>query len=75
VGFGSVRGGGSKLGSGSGAVRQYRIFVLNAEGRIGSTPYEFEADGDDAAVKIAEARSRGGPVELWCGNRKIDLGA
>jgi len=56
-----------------GPLRQYRVYFLDGDGRVASAPYEFEADSDETAVKVAEAWREGRRIELWCRARKIRL--
>ena len=51
--------------------RSNRLYFLDGTGRVAAPPYEFEADGDETAVKVAEGWREGRRIELWCGSRKI----
>jgi hypothetical protein len=55
----------------SGPLRQYRLYFLNAAGKIETAPYEFEAPDDQAAGRVAEAWREGRTIELWNGERKV----
>lgn len=59
--------------TGGGHVQQYRLYFLDAAGKVASAPYEFEAEGDDTALKVAEAWREGRAGELWAGARKIEV--
>ena len=62
-----------KLSGSGGPLLQYRLFFLDGAGHVASAPYEFEATGDGDAAKIAEAWREGRSIELWCGERRIEL--
>jgi len=49
---------------------EFRLYFINAGGHF-SGSFEFRADTDDAAIKIAEAWRDGRGAELWSRNRKI----
>lgn len=57
---------------GSGPLQQYRLFFLDG-GHIAAAPYQFEAESDAAAIRLAEAWREGRDIELWCGNRQVRL--
>jgi hypothetical protein len=51
-------------------VHQYRLFFLNGAGHIDRV-HEFEADDDEAAIKISEGWREGRRMELWRRDRKV----
>ena len=51
--------------------RDYKVFVLDAEGHVTRT-IAFRAFGDAAAMAIAEGLVNGRSVELWEGLRYIE---
>lgn len=57
--------------SGTGSLRQYRLYFLESVDSIISYSHEFEAEDDDRAIKISEAWREGRAAELWCGALKI----
>jgi hypothetical protein len=50
---------------------QYRLYYLDSVDRLISRSFEFEADSDEAALRLAEGFREGRPVELWRGNEKL----
>jgi len=50
---------------------QYRLYYLDSVDRMISRSFEFEADSDEAAVRLAESFREGRPVELWRGTSKL----
>jgi hypothetical protein len=49
----------------------FRLYFLSPrDGRILRFT-EFEALDDNAALALAEAQRDGGPMELWCRDRKV----
>ena len=48
----------------------YRLYCLDGVGKVASAEW-VEADGDDAAMALAEKRRGGRACELWQGNRLI----
>lgn len=49
---------------------EYRLYYLNDAGHF-ARAFEFRADTDEAACKIAEAWRDGRACELWCRERKV----
>ncbi len=52
-------------------VQAYRLYAVNAEGRIDQPPSVIEAGNDDEAVAKAKALLNGRDVELWLGDRLV----
>lgn len=48
----------------------YRVFFCDRAGRI-NRAHEFEAEDDEAAVKVAVAWREGRRMELWQRDRRI----
>lgn len=48
----------------------YRLFFYDGSNRI-TKAHEFEAQGDDEAVRIAEAWREGRKMDLWNGERRV----
>jgi hypothetical protein len=59
--------------NGGGPLQQYRLYFLDGAGRITSSPHNIEADGDETAVRLAEAWREGRSMELWCGERRVQV--
>ena len=59
--------------TGDGQLQQYRLYFLDGAGKVESAPYEFEAEGDETALKVAEAWPEGRAVELWAGARRVEV--
>jgi hypothetical protein len=57
--------------SGTGSLRQYRLYFLEGIESLISHSHEFEAEYDDRAVRISEAWREGRRAELWCGADKV----
>jgi hypothetical protein len=49
----------------------YRLYFMDRFSGHIDHYREFEAEGDAAAVTIAEAWREGGPMELWNRHRKL----
>jgi hypothetical protein len=49
----------------------YKMYHLDAGGRIAGAPQEFVATDDDAALAEARERQRGMSAELWQGRRLL----
>ena len=54
-----------------GQLQQYRLYFFDHDGRIASAPYEFQADGDATALRLAQGWREGRKLELWSGTRKV----
>ncbi len=52
----------------------YRLFFLSLEGHFLSVSHVIAADDADA-VGAASAKRGSGPMELWCGPRKVQVWA
>jgi hypothetical protein len=52
-------------------VQTYRLYAVNAEGRIDQPPQVIEASDDDKAVEKARALLNGRDVELWQDERLV----
>jgi hypothetical protein len=50
---------------------QYRLYYLDGVERLIARSFEFEADSDEAAIRLAEGFREGRPVELWRGTTKL----
>jgi hypothetical protein len=50
----------------------YRLFFLDGANRI-ERAHEFEAEDDEAAIRISEAWREGRRMELWQRDRKIRI--
>ena len=50
---------------------QYRLYYLDSVDHLISHSFEFEADSDEAAVRLVESFREGRPVELWRGATKL----
>ena len=51
---------------------QYRLFFFDDAGHIDRV-HEFEAEDDDAAIRIAESWREGRKMELWQRDRRIEI--
>lgn len=49
----------------------YRLYLLDRQGRIRHAPVLLECENDEHAMRIAEERRDGRGAELWCGARKL----
>jgi hypothetical protein len=50
---------------GSGRVSVYKIYVLDAAGRIGAPPHVIECDDDSQAIRQARQYVGGRVTEVW----------
>ena len=53
-----------------GLMYQYRLFFLDAAGRI-ERSHEFEAADDERAIRISEGWREGRAMELWQRGRRV----
>lgn len=51
---------------------EYRLYCLDARGRI-ARRHDFEEMDDEAAVVAAREIDATSACELWCGSRKVTL--
>lgn len=51
-------------------MQQYRLFFFNG-GRHIQLAYEFEAENDEAAIRVAEGWREGRKMELWQRDRTV----
>lgn len=51
-------------------MQQYRLYFFNGSGHF-TMAHEFSAEGDERAIRIAEAWREGRGMELWQQDRKI----
>lgn len=56
-----------------GSVVQYRLYFLDGAGCVAGPPYEFEADNDETAIKVADAWREGRRMELWRRARRVEV--
>jgi hypothetical protein len=54
-----------------GVLLYFRLYFLSPQDGRFLRFTEFEAPDDAAAVALAEAHRDGGPMELWCRQRKV----
>ncbi|HEX6741359.1 MAG TPA: hypothetical protein VF079_06140 [Sphingomicrobium sp.] len=50
---------------------EYRLYFMDSVDHRISRSFEFEADSDAAAIRLAVAWREGRPVELWRGAQKL----
>jgi hypothetical protein len=53
------------------SMRQYRIYVLREDGRIGDFPQELMAESDDEVISKAQAGNNLHDIEIWQGERLV----
>lgn len=49
----------------------YRLYLLDRQGRIRHAPVLLACENDDHALQLADERRDGRGAELWCGARKL----
>jgi hypothetical protein len=52
---------------------QYRLYYLDSVDRLISRSFEFEAEDDETAIRLAETYRDGKHAELWTGTRKLKV--
>jgi hypothetical protein len=52
-------------------MREYRIYVLREDGRIGDFPQELMAESDDEVISKAQASNNLHGIEIWQGERLV----
>lgn len=52
---------------------EYRVYRLDASGRIASIPHVIECADDDAALVMAQVYIDGHALEIWAGSRRVAL--
>lgn len=60
------------LRKGRGVMQEYRLFFLDGARHI-EKAHEFEAENDEAAIKISEGWREGRRMELWQRDRQVKL--
>jgi len=61
----------AKRASSGPPLAQYRLYFMHGADRRITFSHEFEAEGDERAVRIAEGWREGRRAELWSGSRKL----
>ena len=61
----------SKRFSSGDPLHQYRLYFLDGVGHITAAPYQFEADSDETAIRLADGWREGRKMELWCRDRRV----
>jgi hypothetical protein len=54
-------------------VIEYRIYVLDREGRASGPPQVVQCEDDDAALIEARKYMAGNAVEIWKDNKRVGL--
>ena len=57
---------------GPGGMQEYRLFFFDGVRHI-EKAHEFEAENDEAAIKISEGWREGRSMELWHRDRRVKL--
>jgi hypothetical protein len=53
------------------SMREYRIYFLREDGRIGDFPQELMAESDDDVISKAQAGNSEIGIEIWQGERLV----
>jgi hypothetical protein len=52
-------------------MREYRIYILREDGRIGDFPRELMAESDDEVISKAQASTTLHGIEIWQSERLV----